>query len=88
MTSTSTKTKMVPQADVDELLEEIAIKTGMLSDLRLEVAALKREVDSWHRRAERAEKEALRWKTTADEWRHEWMKRGMIDRERSRPARS
>jgi hypothetical protein len=60
---------------MDELLEELAIKDDMLKDLQIENAALRREVDSWHRRCERAEKDALKWKKTSDEWRQEWMKR-------------
>jgi regulator of replication initiation timing len=58
--------------DVAELLEELAIATKELADLQIENAALKREVDCWHRRAERAEKEAVKWKTMADEWRAEF----------------
>jgi hypothetical protein len=82
MTSTSTKTGMVPQADVDELLEELAIKSSELLDTKLEIASLKREVDCWHKRAECAEREALKWKKTCDEWRHEWMKRSGAERGR------
>jgi hypothetical protein len=62
---TSTSTKDDPTGD-----------DARLRDLERENAALKREVEQWARRAERAEKESLRWRTTADEWRHEWMKRG------------
>jgi regulator of replication initiation timing len=58
--------------DVAELLEELAIATKELANLQIENAALKREVDCWHRRAERAEKEAVKWKTMADEWRAEF----------------
>lgn len=58
----------------DEILEELAIKTDELKDAKAEVAALKREVDCWTRRAERAEREALKWKETASAWRHEFMK--------------
>jgi hypothetical protein len=58
--------------DVAELLEELAVKSKELADLQIENAALKREVDCWHRRAERAEKDVIRWKTTAEEWRAEF----------------
>jgi cell division protein FtsB len=53
--------------DVAELLEELASATKELAGLKIENAALKREVDCWHRRAERAEKEAARWKTMEDD---------------------
>jgi septal ring factor EnvC (AmiA/AmiB activator) len=61
--------------DVAALLEDLAVKSKELSDLRIENDALKREVDCWHRRAERAEKEAVKWKATADEWKGAFTKR-------------
>jgi hypothetical protein len=63
--------RVLTQADVEVLLEEYEAEKSRVNELRMEVAALKREVEIWQKRSsERAEQEALRWKTTSDEWRH------------------
>jgi hypothetical protein len=67
--------RVLTQADVEVLLEEYEAEKGRVNELRMEVAALKREIEIWQKRSERSEQEALRWKKTADEWRIEFMKR-------------
>jgi hypothetical protein len=75
MTSSSSKREPISGEELEELLDELAVAIGTVKDLQLENAALKREVTSWQKRSDRAEMECLKWKTTAHEWRHEWMKR-------------
>ena len=76
MTNTSTKiAPAISEAELQELLEEIAIRTAELEDAKKEIVTLKRELATWQGRAERAETAAMKWKMTADEWRHECMKK-------------
>jgi len=75
MTNTRAE-RALTQEDVEVLLEDLAVEQRQVDELRMEVTTLKREVEIWQKRSFRAEQEAMRWKTTADEWRHEFMKRG------------
>lgn len=61
--------------DVEETLRaQVAYNAEVTQELKLEIAALRRELEIWQKRNERAELEAMKWRTAAQKWRIEFMK--------------
>jgi hypothetical protein len=72
MTSTSIKNDQEP-GEGDATLEDVLRVT--VQALKGDNDSLRRELDIWHRRARRAELEAEKWKTTAGEWKREFLEK-------------